>query len=170
MAKLIKSSITLAERMHDAVAFTNGENIWLHHNLGRHYASIALLRPTKSNSPQERVAVCQPASYAQGGRQVGSTGDTHAAEAAAGNITRSLDDQRGESSPSHQASPHGLASRGLFSLADKQMQARAEVSCHPGPMQRCQEVQKLLISGRGCIEMRVPAGELRISTEPGFPA
>lgn len=38
------------------------------------------------------------------------------------------------------------------------------------PMQRCQEVQKLLISGRGCIEMRFPAGELRISAEPGFPA
>lgn len=126
MAKLIKSSITLAERMHDAVAFTNGENIWLHHNLGRHYASIALLRPTKSNSPQERVAVCQPASYAQGGRQVGSTGDTHAAEAAAGTLLGLSTISAGRAHPpSHQASPHGLASRGLFSLADNR--------CRRGP-------------------------------------
>lgn len=112
-----------------------------------------------------------PASQLCAGRQAGGINRGHScSKSSSGHITRSLDDQRGESSPSHQASPHGLASRGLFSLADKQMQARAEVSCHPGPMQRCREVQKLLISGRGCIEMRFPAGELRISTEPGFPA
>lgn len=87
---------------------------------------------------------------------MGSTGDTHAAKAAAGNITRSLDDQRGESSPSHQASPHGLASRGLFSLADRQMQARAEVSCHPGPMQRCQ-VQKVADQWEGLYRDEVPS-------------
>lgn len=115
-------------------------------------------------------------------RKAGSTGDTHASSKSKrrAHYSVSFDDRRARARgeltlalSSQPTSPHGLASEGLFSLADRQMQARAEVSCHPG---QCNGVRsrRLLISAmrgrRGCIEMRFPAGDLRISAEPSFPA
>lgn len=104
---------------------------------------------------------------------MGSTGDPHAAKAAAGTLLSVLmiGERQRESAGraltllGRTASPHRSV------LACRQTDAgEGRGILSSWPMQRCQEVQKLLISGRGCIEMRFPAGELRISAEPGFPA
>lgn len=158
----------MAERMHDAVTFTNkGETsgftiIWV--DITRQ--SPYFVRP-KSNSPQE-VAVCQSCT----GRQDQQGTLMQAAKVAAGTLLsflrRSASKSAGKAS-SHPSGPHGLASRGLFSLADDR--------CRRGPrypviLGQCNGVRsrRLLIGGRGCIEMRFLAGGLRISAEPSFPA